>query len=275
MLDETSSDTSAKRLRPTSLTWIVNPRNAASDHETRRLKPVAEGWKPVLSQSGLDMPYQVEIEAMEDTAMSSQSQRRRQIRVPSYGVTIKALQIYAEHLDTVQHVLHVDSVQTVVSDAYGLTDNHDKVDPSPGTFALILAICAAAGFYRSSELQLVFSVLENDVSVAKVCTAWTKEALSALDQVRVGGGNADLQATQASIILMLLLQHQEGLTFRVRMLHASSIAMARDLGLHKTDASVPRQCDTTQAAVIDREIRRKIWWHLACTDWCSIPPPCP
>lgn len=68
--------------------------------------------------------------------------------------------------------------------------------------------------------------------------------------------------------LVFLLYHADGFSLKVRALHSSAISVAKELGLHRTDA--PRNglpLPRNQAEIVDRELRRRIWWHLACTDW--------
>lgn len=68
--------------------------------------------------------------------------------------------------------------------------------------------------------------------------------------------------------LVFLLYHADGFSLKVRALHGSAISVAKELGLHRTDAvrnGLPPP--KNQEDVVDREVRRRIWWHLACTDW--------
>lgn len=96
---------------------------------------------------------------------------------------------------------------------------------------------------------------------------WTRITLDVLEQVRRSGA-ATLETVQASMSVVFLLYHADGFSLKVRALHGSAISVAKELGLHRTDA--PRNGlppPRTQAEIIDRELRRRIWWHLACTDW--------
>ena len=46
-----------------------------------------------------------------------------------------------------------------------------------------------------------------------------------------------------------------------------TLALAKDLGLHRTDDPsatlvVPQQMDE-----VEKEVRRRIWWQIVATDW--------
>jgi len=69
------------------------------------------------------------------------------------------------------------------------------------------------------------------------------------------------------VMLTFLFYHMEGFTCRVRLMHSSAITMARSLGIHKIDIPTNQPQTPERADIIDREIRRKVWWHLTSTDW--------
>ncbi len=74
------------------------------------------------------------------------------------------------------------------------------------------------------------------------------------------------------MLLADLIYNTEALSFRFRYMQNCAVAVARELSLHLVDspsrprpaaaAAYPRDDDATT-----REIKRRIWWHLASTDW--------
>lgn len=91
---------------------------------------------------------------------------------------------------------------------------------------------------------------------------WTRITLDVLEQVR-RSGNASLETIQATISIVFLLYHADGFSLKVRALHGSAISVAKELGLHRTDSArngLPPA--RSQAEIVDRELRRRIWWHL-------------
>lgn len=163
------------------------------------------------------------------------------------------------------HPLYADieSTRAMIDRVYAQVHAQRKVDP--GSLSLILTLCANIGFFWTIGSHGTNFFHDKQIA-RKVSTQWTKHALVAMEQSRIATSTTSLETIQASILLMFLLYHMEGFTFRVRMMHAAAVTMARDLGLHKTDMH-DRPPPTDQSDVIDREVRRMLWWHLASTDW--------
>ncbi|KAF7193838.1 putative transcription factor lepB [Pseudocercospora fuligena] len=202
-----------------------------------------------------------------DQALSSDhsTSQRRTIIVPTYDVALAFLDAYAEHLDAMQHIMHIDSARSCIEHTYRKIKSGHEVDP--GALTLILGICASVGFYwtvGSSSGQSLFSDQQKALKASKV---WAKQSLYATEQMRLSTITSTLEGVQGCIILMFIYYHMEGLTSRVRLMLATAITVARDLGLHRTDAPGSSLPTATQADLIDIEVRRKCWWHLTCTDW--------
>jgi hypothetical protein len=65
-----------------------------------------------------------------------------------------------------------------------------------------------------------------------------------------------------------LLYDMEGPTSRAVSLFGFGMAQARELGLHKLD--VPQnqnQPPLSKNELIEKEIKRRVWWQIAATDW--------
>ena len=62
-------------------------------------------------------------------------------------------------------------------------------------------------------------------------------------------------------------QHIEGFSPKARHIVYASVTAAKDLGMHRTDDPTFATPEESQAEIIDREMRRRVWWHLASTDW--------
>lgn len=138
------------------------------------------------------------------------------------------------------------------------------VEPNRTVFLLsILASVAALWAFSPGEMP----VYGNRQQALDAAYDWTRITLDILEQVR-RSGSASLETIQATISLVFLLYHADGFSLKVRALHGSAVSVAKELGLHRTDA--PRNglpLPKNQAEIVDRELRRRIWWHLACTDW--------
>ncbi len=78
--------------------------------------------------------------------------------------------------------------------------------------------------------------------------------------------SATLSTVQAWILLMYVVYNVEGYSPKIRSMLFTALAMAKELGLHRTDASnmwhSAQHADRTE-----RETRRRVWWALAAIDW--------
>lgn len=93
-----------------------------------------------------------------------------------------------------------------------------------------------------------------------------RTALDVLDIIR-RAGSVSLETVQASALLAFLLFHVEGFSSRTKAIQSYGLSLARDLGLHKTDLNRDPKMHLSQNEIIDLEMRRRVWWHLASTDW--------
>ena len=72
-------------------------------------------------------------------------------------------------------------------------------------------------------------------------------------------------------MLFFLMYNTEGPSARARLLGYSAIALARDLSMHKTDLHpVPQGTSLSKDVFIETEIKRRLWWYLASSDWYDI-----
>ncbi|KAK4496649.1 hypothetical protein PRZ48_012631 [Zasmidium cellare] len=207
----------------------------------------------------------INIQTEEQIAAAIHTPRTHTIDMPPYHVAVRFLNVYAENLDAMQHVLHVEHTRNMVDRVYTQIQANDRIDP--GALALILSICASVGLYWMVGFHRGPDVFGDQLTANKVSTEWSRQALYAIEQVRVSTTETSLEAVQACIMLTFLFYHVEGFTVRVRMMHSTAIAMARDQGLQKLDTKAARTADLTQVGIIEKEVRRKVWWHLSCTDW--------
>lgn len=63
------------------------------------------------------------------------------------------------------------------------------------------------------------------------------------------------------------MYHLEEVSLRVRHLHSGAIAAARGMGLHAIDRTPGRAKEEMQEQIINVEVRTRLLWHLAATDW--------
>lgn len=185
------------------------------------------------------------------------------ILLPTLPEARELFKHYDEHLDALQHVILVPAFQQVISDVFDSLQNARQ--PKDGHAALTIGILASiAGYWGLGQApQSLFSSSQDALAVALY---WVRCALDCLDHAW-RTSFPDLESIQASIVLLFLMYHIEGFSPKLRHLHNSAIVKARDMGMHLTDSPQNKRSEKTQQQIIDTEMRRRVWWHLASTDW--------
>ena len=188
----------------------------------------------------------------------------RHLSLPPKTEAIILFNHYFEAVDLLQHVVHFPTLQVTLHDVYAKLECGLPVLPSDVT--VLLAI-----FASSAELCTYFPARARDFlspsDAHKVSLFWMNSALEVLDYTR-RTATSQLGDIQASIILGFLMFHIEGLSLRSRALAALAMTLARDLELHKVDAPDKLKFSTSKHQnVLEREIKRRVWWHVVATDW--------
>lgn len=167
---------------------------------------------------------------------------------------------WERYIDAMMPVIHVPSLRETTRNVYSRLEIDQDADS--GAIALILAISATVCLWK-------FHVgLHDDHSHGSSQAAITlaEQAQKALERGRYMS-EISLQAVQAMILLSFHIGHLDGFSSHTRMLQSSAFTMARSLGLHRIDAPNSSHSISTQSELIDLEMGRRVWWHLACTDW--------
>ncbi|KAK5122334.1 hypothetical protein LTR85_004245 [Meristemomyces frigidus] len=131
--------------------------------------------------------------------------------------------------------------------------------------ALTLSILASiAGYWGLREADDTPFTSPSEASA--VALYWLRSAFDVLEHIQ-RTTSPDLETVQTSVILLFLSYHIEGFSPNLRRLQATALANAKDIGLHLTDSTHNKRPEETQQQIIDTEMRRRVWWHLASTDW--------
>ncbi|KAB8239309.1 Zn(II)2Cys6 transcription factor [Aspergillus alliaceus] len=157
--------------------------------------------------------------------------------VSEYSLASWLLERYTEYIAYIHYVVHIPSSRLLLEDAYKQLSLGSS--PEPGHVALLLSIFAS--------------------------TAYMLEAKAA-DSLFLNQANAvscSIEDVQAAIILSFIIFNIEGFSSRFRTTSSSALIMARDLSLHRIDADTFRDNEDP----VQIEIKRRIWWHMAATDW--------
>ena len=183
--------------------------------------------------------------------------------LPTYDHATRIFDDYVRSIDAAQHVIHTPTMRSLIDRLYGQLIDNQKVEP--GQVALLLSILASVAFYSIFDEDTAHLFPSQQVG-GEAALQWTKYAMDCLEHSR-RTTSGSLEAVQTHIILGFQLYHLEGFSPRVRLLQAHGIAVARDLGLHKTDSTEVSPTTKDQAQIMETEMRRRVWWHVASSDW--------
>lgn len=173
---------------------------------------------------------------------------------------------YSENVCHIHYIHHLPSVRALLDDLYARLPNHQPI--ALGPVCLILSILAAAA-YSLSSIYVQTSLFPNSEAAMEACLSWTQAALDVLDHSR-RSESGSIEEVQALIVLTFLVYNLEGFSARVRLFHSMGLTIARDLCLHSTDGSGSEKGTVRSVSgetAIEREVKRRVWWHLVGTDW--------
>ncbi|KAI1429034.1 hypothetical protein F5Y12DRAFT_589262 [Xylaria sp. FL1777] len=156
-------------------------------------------------------------------------------------------------------IIYEPSARSLIDTFYTQVEQDHEGDPTAA--ALILSIAStSASFFSSSSTHKIFASTED---ADQASAAWRQSALAILDDSQFST-QGSLERCQARAIIAYIVSNVEGCSVRYRYLHSSSMAIARDMSLHLIDS--PAMTDKSDD-LPTREIKRRLWWHLASTDW--------
>ncbi|KEF52400.1 uncharacterized protein A1O9_11641 [Exophiala aquamarina CBS 119918] len=183
---------------------------------------------------------------------------------PPYRVAVLLFQCYETYIDHISRILHIPTVRALMK-AFYLRLTQGKSGP-PGQAALLFSIFAlAAVFYQPFEHSEVVSNEDDAINLAKVMG---KGALDTLDYSR-RSTSGTLEDIQAYILMSYVIFHLDGLSATGHLLSATAGVIAKGLCLHKLDVITCGEKSTNLRDMIDREVKRRVFWYIASQDWLS------
>ncbi|KAI2469132.1 hypothetical protein F4781DRAFT_236260 [Annulohypoxylon bovei var. microspora] len=183
---------------------------------------------------------------------------------PAYTAANLLFRSFESHLDPMCSILHIATVRTLIKTLCLKLSQGEPVPPEQA--ALLLSIFAlSAFFYQPSESSEVAATEQDAVNLSK---ALCKGALDVLDHSR-RNTSGTLEDVQAYIIMSLVIFHLDGFSARGRLMLTTAVSIARDLGLNRLDAEdeSPAEDEYSVRASIDREVKRRVFWHITTEDW--------
>lgn len=173
---------------------------------------------------------------------------------------------YTQYMDPVQPLVHIPTARCSIQRLYQRLQSGEWIDPNDTVLLLSMHISILAYWGLADNSNPLFVTSQQ---ARKVAIYWLRTVLDIFEHVR-RSTSANLETVQSHILCLFLLYHIEGYSPKIRSILASAIAAAKEIGMHKTDSHIHTTSEDSQADVIDREMRRRVWWHLVSTDWQVI-----
>ena len=251
---------------PDSLYTAANDNEIAHNTDTRLLEDIGTKDLSLLVRLSTDLQCYITnihdiVSKADDASLPAPSNI---IYLPCKTLAKSFLDVYHQNIEFLHHVTYRPHVCRTLDQVYAAIDTGNR--PHPGAVALLLSI-----FASSAALQVAISPHDDILGISALeanalCTIWAKSLFDCLDHSR-RLGTASIEELQASITSFFLMYNLEGFSGRSRSGMVLSLAIARDLGLHRLDHPDTRQPSQVGLDKVETEVRRRIWWHLAATDW--------
>jgi hypothetical protein len=188
---------------------------------------------------------------------------------PSFPVASLLLESYKTNVDNFCRVLHIPTVESLVKAFYLRINQEESAFPCQA--ALLLSIFSIAAFFHQPFQGSEIATTRHDaIYLSKF---WGKIAWDVLDHSR-RNTLGTLEDVQAHILLSFSSIHIEGFSARARLLSSSAGFIARELGLHRLDVEAESFSEHKPRArdLVVREVKRRVFWDIASTDWYSCSP---
>ncbi|KAH8664531.1 hypothetical protein BX600DRAFT_437074 [Xylariales sp. PMI_506] len=156
--------------------------------------------------------------------------------------------------------LYKPTVALIVDRFYNQLKNGEAGDSAYAALILSIGALSAFSYDEDNDSQRIFNSAEEAAQTAK---AWITSACHLLDDAD-RGFSSTLEECQARAVLTQAVYNTEGCSARFRFLHSCCITAARDLSLHVIDSPCKAE---KRGDVITAEMKRRLWWHIAGSDW--------
>ncbi len=184
---------------------------------------------------------------------------RKSVFIMTREEALLLLRDFSENPYHLLPIIYEPSARSLINTFYTQLEQGHEGDPTAAALILSIASASASFFHHASVHRIFASIEEADEASA----SWRQSALTILDDSQFDT-QGSLEKCQARAIIAYVVSNVEGPSFRYRYLHSCSIAIARDMSLHLIDS--PTTTDKSDDFPT-REIKRRLWWHLASTDW--------
>ena len=198
--------------------------------------------------------------------------------LPSKGQAIALFEFYVAKVNWLYHIIHVPTVRKQLVDVYTAL-GRDQMPPYD-QLALVTTIITLAAYFSPGPLGGIdhddlhsacfknWSFLSQDsLTAANYILTPTVESLQALILVIISAPDVEHFTNQDFKLSHNLLPNL-GATAMFSVIRATTVTMAQALALHRIDSSENQQRRKTEKYdLVMLEVKRRIWWHIASSDW--------
>ncbi|KAK4442592.1 hypothetical protein QBC34DRAFT_479943 [Podospora aff. communis PSN243] len=192
----------------------------------------------------------------------------RTVILPAREDALLLFDYFLETAHFLPHIIHAPTTRSVISDVCSPNDDYSgRTAPRTAQAAIALSILATAAFFwekhASHDICRLFPSEQDALLPGRT---WLRSGWDLLDRLRQTALSVSLEEVQANVVLSDLIYNTEGCSSRFRFLHGRSLALARELSLQAVDLRPPSSA-LTKVEEQHKEIRRRVWWYIASSDW--------
>ncbi|KND92120.1 hypothetical protein TOPH_02908 [Tolypocladium ophioglossoides CBS 100239] len=201
-----------------------------------------------------------------DERDSSHDARKLLVQLPNVYTARLLFQHYVQMLDCLHREIHVPSTRVILETAYTQLSNSQEV--SRETLAFFFSIFASSAFHVCHGQS--HSACEDLKGTSRWYSVWKETALG-LMMMKDEIVSMSVVSLQSISIMLYLIWDSEGQSPTFHALRSIAYMKAVQMKIHRLDAD--KTC--RDGDIVQNEIKRRLWWHLASTDWlvASIPGP--
>ncbi|PVH76458.1 hypothetical protein DL98DRAFT_292932 [Cadophora sp. DSE1049] len=181
--------------------------------------------------------------------------------LPSRSQGEVLLNYYFDHVNWIYHIIHKPTVRKLFDTLY--TDIEMGRMPDYGHLSLIATLFALSAYFCGHTSGLYFKPSEA-MNYSRRWTLLAQEALSAANCL----ANPTVETLQSLILIAAHMMANIGAIATLRTLSATIMHAARTMSLHTLDTPRNKKLrESTTVDHVDLEVKRRLWWHIASTDW--------
>lgn len=186
--------------------------------------------------------------------------------LPPYRVTVTLFESFVANVEHVCYILHDGSMRGILKRVYlGLNQGKGKSIATSHAALTLSMLSLAAFFYQPYDVS---EIATTGSECLQLTAFWGRCALRAMSHSQQTSAGT-LEDVQAHILMTYVAFHVEGFSTLRHHHMGMSVSLATSLRLHRIDLGTdPSKLITySLSAMIDREVKRRVFWHVASTDW--------